>query len=469
MVTKREKILSIIMIFVQMIMTLFVFYFIEHLFPQPVFHYKQAVFFYMEIALIWGMLLYSLKLGTIFRNKSILHLIRGYVVIIVVGITIIFIEIVLFSLVKDVYVSSRILVTFALADFMVLISFKVLFYKFMLFWRSHGHNSRHIVIIADASSLPFIRKFRQVHDWGYHLVAVVTKDVKLRCDDCGVPVYSDLEELSQQLPKHPVDDIFYCLPVNNPSYDIESLIQSTNEIGIDFHLLEEPNVMQVSSVMDMDADFDDAYTFKTISKAPHHYLSIKLKELLDIVTASIILTLTSPLFVVIALIIKGNDGGPVFFKQERIGKNGRRFMVYKFRTMVVNAEALLDDLKQANEADGPVFKIENDPRITPFGKFLRKTSLDEFPQFYNVIKGDMSIVGPRPPLLREVQQYKRAQLRRLSMKPGITCIWQVKGRHTVSFEEWMRMDLAYIDHWSLWLDFKLIIATIGVVLKANGQ
>jgi lipopolysaccharide/colanic/teichoic acid biosynthesis glycosyltransferase len=137
--------------------------------------------------------------------------------------------------------------------------------------------------------------------------------------------------------------------------------------------------------------------------------------------------------------------------------------------MVVNAEALLDDLKQANEADGPVFKIENDPRITPFGKFLRKTSLDEFPQFYNVIKGDMSIVGPRPPLLREVQQYKRAQLRRLSMKPGITCIWQVKGRHTVSFEEWMRMDLAYIDHWSLWLDFKLIIATIGVVLKANGQ
>jgi lipopolysaccharide/colanic/teichoic acid biosynthesis glycosyltransferase len=137
--------------------------------------------------------------------------------------------------------------------------------------------------------------------------------------------------------------------------------------------------------------------------------------------------------------------------------------------MVMNAEEMLKDLKAQNEADGPVFKIENDPRITRIGRLLRKTSLDELPQFYNVLKGEMSIVGPRPPLLKEVRQYEPEQLRRLSMKPGITCSWQVWGRHQVTFREWMQMDLDYIDNWSLWLDFKIIMSTVGVILKANGQ
>lgn len=176
-----------------------------------------------------------------------------------------------------------------------------------------------------------------------------------------------------------------------------------------------------------------------------------------------------PLLILIALLIKLEDGGPVLFKQERIGLNGRRFTCYKFRSMVMNAEELITDLLDMNESDGPTFKIENDPRITKIGRILRKTSLDELPQFYNVIKGEMAVVGPRPPLLREVQQYERSQLRRLSMKPGITCKWQVWGRNKVSFKEWMRMDLDYIDHWSLALDIKIMFATIGVILKANGQ
>jgi lipopolysaccharide/colanic/teichoic acid biosynthesis glycosyltransferase len=171
----------------------------------------------------------------------------------------------------------------------------------------------------------------------------------------------------------------------------------------------------------------------------------------------------------IATLIKLEDGGPVLFRQERVGKNGRRFTCYKFRSMVVDAEARKKELLKMNEADGPVFKINNDPRMTRIGSYIRKLSFDELPQFFNVFKGDMSIVGPRPPLLSEVMKYSRPQIRRLSMKPGITGSWQVWGRHTVTFKEWMKMDLDYIDNWSINMDLKIMVATVGVVLKANGR
>ena len=143
-------------------------------------------------------------------------------------------------------------------------------------------------------------------------------------------------------------------------------------------------------------------------------------------------------------------------------------MLYKFRSMVPNAEASLEDLRKFNEMTGPVFKMKNDPRLTPVGKFMRRTSLDELPQFWNVLRGDMSIVGPRPPLPAEVHKYEPWQRRRLSMKPGITCLWQVSGRNSVGFEDWMKMDLKYIDHWSLWLDTQLIFRTFWVVLTKRG-
>ena len=211
------------------------------------------------------------------------------------------------------------------------------------------------------------------------------------------------------------------------------------------------------------------YRFVTHQTIPRNYMCLKLKDLFDFVFSSFIVIVLFPVFALIALFIKANDGGPVFFKQERIGLNGRRFTCYKFRSMVVNAEAMLASLQDKNESDGPTFKIENDPRITKIGRILRKTSLDELPQFLNVIKGDMSVVGPRPPLLKEVKLYERCQLRRLSMKPGITCIWQVKGRNKVSFQEWMQMDLEYIDKWSLWEDAKLILGTVGVIFKMSGR
>jgi exopolysaccharide biosynthesis polyprenyl glycosylphosphotransferase len=169
-----------------------------------------------------------------------------------------------------------------------------------------------------------------------------------------------------------------------------------------------------------------------------------------------------------AIAIKATDRGPIIFSQVRSGRNGRKFRMHKFRSMVVDAEKLKKELEKLNEMDGPVFKIKHDPRITRVGRFIRKTSIDELPQLFNVLFGDMSLVGPRPPLPSEVAQYQPWQRRRLSVKPGITGPWQVSGRNEISFEEWMRMDLDYIDNWSLWLDLRIIFMTVPVVLIHKG-
>jgi len=196
---------------------------------------------------------------------------------------------------------------------------------------------------------------------------------------------------------------------------------------------------------------------------------MKVKGTIDFFLSALILILITPFMLAIALAIKLDDGGPVFFKQTRVGRNGRLFKCLKYRTMVINAEELQEKMMDLNEQDGPVFKIRNDPRITRVGKFLRKTSLDELPQFINVIMGDMSIVGPRPPIPSEVKQYKRELNRRLSINPGITCTWQVSGRNKISFEKWMEMDMEYIDNWSLMLDFIIILKTFKVIFARDGQ
>ena len=188
------------------------------------------------------------------------------------------------------------------------------------------------------------------------------------------------------------------------------------------------------------------------------------KRLIDIVGSLCGIILLSPLFLIVAILIKLEDPkGKVFFAQERNGRYPKTFKMYKFRSMVHNAEDLLKDLMDRNEQTGPVFKINDDPRITKVGKFIRKTSIDELPQLFNVLKGDMSLVGPRPPIPREVEQYNSYQMQRLAVKPGLTCIWQVSGRNNIGFDEWVEMDIEYIKTRNLWLDIKLIFKTVGVL------
>lgn len=205
----------------------------------------------------------------------------------------------------------------------------------------------------------------------------------------------------------------------------------------------------------------------TFSATPHDELRLLLKRSLDLTLSAAGLLLLSPLLLAVALAVKLSSPGPVIFHQERCGLNGRRFTLYKFRSMVRNAEALRSSLEHLNEKS-TVFKIRNDPRLTPIGRFLRRTSMDELPQLWNVLKGDMSLVGPRPPIASEVEKYERWQRRRLRMRPGLTCLWAIEGRDQLEFDTMMRKDLQYIDSWSLTLDFRILLLTIPLVLTGKG-
>lgn len=466
MITKRERNLSKVMVVVQVLITLILFIGAELIYKRKNFTFFENSCLLLQIVIIWSFFLNRFRLGIIFRTTSFASMLRGYLVTVIFGTSLFYIEIKLMPFIRDTGNSLKFIVMFGLLDLSVLILFKTGFYYFMHFLRRKGHNTRNLLIIADSSSLSFINYFIQAKDWGYRILAILSPDPEFKCKYNTIRVIKKEINLKNFITKHPIDDIFYCLPMDDKRYNLEQLIQESEEIGVSLHIMQQEYLQNLIHSK-TNTGFD--HSFVTYSNTPPNYIGLKVKDIFDLVFSVLVLVVFSPLIGLISLLIKLDDGGPVLFKQERIGLNGRRFNFYKFRSMVVNAEELIFGLEHKNEADGPVFKIDNDPRITRIGKLLRKTSLDEFPQFYNVIKGDMSVVGPRPPLLKEVQQYERSQLRRLSMKPGITCNWQVWGRHGVSFEEWMKMDLDYIDEWSIWLDFKIMVATVGVIINAKGQ
>lgn len=275
-----------------------------------------------------------------------------------------------------------------------------------------------------------------------------------------------LDEMESFLSEGRVDEVIVTLPLRSRYVDVERLLSACWDAGIPAHV--------PSDLFSMDAPAGRSagerrgqticYTRGSVSA-----LRLSVKRLIDVLGAAFGLVLVGVPMLLIAAAIKLTSRGPVLFRQVRSGLHGRPFGCLKFRTMVVDAEARRKELDGFNEMSGPVFKMGDDPRVTRLGRFLRKYSLDELPQLFNVLVGDMSLVGPRPPIPDEVRSYSRSQLRRLSMRPGLTCIWQVSGRNAIQFEEWIRMDLQYIDSWSLALDASLIARTLPAVLAGSGK
>jgi exopolysaccharide biosynthesis polyprenyl glycosylphosphotransferase len=277
-------------------------------------------------------------------------------------------------------------------------------------------------------------------------------------------VVGTLDSLFQHARKQFVDEIFFSTSCERGI--IQDVLQQARAHGVDLRVVPD-----MYDGLAWNSPIEYIGQFPTIPLHRGHVpeFGLLMKRWLDIVLSCLILAGISPLLLAIAIAVKLDSRGPVFYTSERIGKKGRVFPCIKFRTMVRDAEERRADVMHMNERDGVLFKISNDPRITTLGRFLRKYSLDELPQFLNVLRGDMSIVGPRPPLASEVREYKLSHLRRLDVMPGITGLWQVQGRHDPSFDSYISLDVTYIENWSIWLDLKIIARTVGVVFAGTGS
>ncbi len=272
--------------------------------------------------------------------------------------------------------------------------------------------------------------------------------------------------LDALLDRTPVDEVVFAVPGTRPEVFHDALA-ACDDRGVDV-LLTLPPQVPAGGTMELANVSGVSQPMIGLRRTPTAEAQMAFKRVLDIFGGLVGLALAGPIMIATAIAIKLDSPGPVFFKQVRAGRSGRKFTMYKFRSMVVDAEAKKAALMHLNEMGGPVFKIKRDPRITATGRFIRKTSVDELPQFFNILMGDMSLVGPRPPLPSEVDDYEAWQRRRLSVKPGLTGLWQVSGRNQVDFDEWMQLDLKYIDEWSLWLDIKILLKTIPTVLFHKG-
>jgi exopolysaccharide biosynthesis polyprenyl glycosylphosphotransferase len=273
-----------------------------------------------------------------------------------------------------------------------------------------------------------------------------------------------LESVNDILQNHVVDEVVFAVDLQDLAR-LEPLMRHCADLGIRTRLQLEFLPPAYSRIYL--ENFRDMQLL-SLSSAPDSELRLFFKRVFDVVLSFGALLILSPLMLIIAALIKITSPGPVFFTQTRCGLGGRRFTIYKFRSMINNAEQMRAELHQLNELDGPVFKISDDPRITTVGRWLRRFSLDELPQLWNVFRGDMSFVGPRPAIPEEVDKYEDWQRRRLRMRPGLTCTWVLEGRSHVDFNRWMQLDLKYIDNWSLWLDAKIFLRTIPIVLSGRG-
>jgi exopolysaccharide biosynthesis polyprenyl glycosylphosphotransferase len=356
--------------------------------------------------------------------------------------------------------------TFLLMFWLLVFAFLMLFHESALrllhYARSCGRNLRHIVIVGELrEATDLAERFEKESNFGYRVLDIIAPGDLPEIAESAV--VSKLESVMSQ---QAVDEVLVILPPKRYGPLIEKIVGRCEEEGVIVRVRAEMFELQTAKAY---ADEMEGLPILTIRSGPEDDWRLAAKRLIDALGSLILLLMLAPLFALTALVIKLDSPGPIFFAQERVGLNKRRFRMLKFRTMVNGAEKQQAALEKLNEAEGPVFKIKDDPRVTPVGKFLRRFSIDELPQLINVLKGDMSLVGPRPLPVRDVERIDVAsQKRRFSIKPGLTCLWQVNGRSNIGFEEWVRMDLDYIDRWSLGLDILILLKTIPAVFKGPG-
>lgn len=355
---------------------------------------------------------------------------------------------------------KRFLLIFAVCSFIFLFAIRLFKRNLLKQFRFRGRNLRSIVVIgAGERGQKMVKLISETPEIGYHFAGFV--------DDLDVPgVLGKLSEISRVLAENVIDEVIICLPIKTFYDRMESIAKTAEEQGITVRI--HSDLFNLKLARAIPGEIGEAPILSLYTTGLSQWQEFA-KNSIDFLGAMTLLILLAPLMSIIALLIKLTSPGSVLFIQERVGLNKRRFNMFKFRTMVVDAVAQQTKLEMLNEAAGPVFKIKNDPRLTSFGRWLRKTSLDELPQLFNILLGDLSLVGPRPLPERDFQKFNKLWFnRRFSVKPGITCIWQISGRSETSFDQWILQDLEYIDQWSLGLDFKILFMTIPAVIRGTG-
>jgi exopolysaccharide biosynthesis polyprenyl glycosylphosphotransferase len=372
-------------------------------------------------------------------------------------------------LVEPTGISRALVGVFLLVSFVLLAIEKIILKASLGYVRLMGYNFRNILVVGtEEESRRFIGIVEEHASWGLRILGLLqTRNEPAVEAIHGYKVFGGMESLLETCKMNPVDEVVFCLPVNY-LINIDDQLKDLEDMGITVRMvLDLYDVRRAKRELSL---FHGQVPILTFYYKTFDAGQLLLKRCLDIIGAVVGLAVVAILFPFMAVAIKLNSPGPLFFGQKRMGENGRIFKCWKFRSMYIDAEECKKELMHLNEMNGAIFKIKDDPRITMVGKFLRMTSLDELPQFWNVLKGEMSLVGTRPPTPDEVEKYETWHRRRISIKPGITGLWQVSGRNKIQdFDEIVHLDLNYIDNWSLYLDLRIMFQTLWVVVARHGS
>jgi exopolysaccharide biosynthesis polyprenyl glycosylphosphotransferase len=371
-------------------------------------------------------------------------------------------------LLKATYVSRSFLLMYGVADLVALVAVRA----GLVWWYFHrsverNENFLKVLIVGTGQRAKHLsRTLREHSEWGIDVIGYLDlSPPQPGATVLGSPVLGTVDQIGSLLKQHVIDEVIVAIP-RTMIKDVQYIADACEEEGVKLRLMADVFDLQVSRLRLADLGGIPLLTFEPVAQDEKMLI---VKRVMDLVVTLAFMPLVLLLMGLVAVAIKLDSPGPVLFVQERVGLRKRPFRMYKFRSMRQDAEQKLKEIEHLNEAEGPIFKIANDPRITRVGKFIRRTSLDELPQLFNVIRGHMSLVGPRPMSVRDVDLFdKGVQRKRFSVRPGLTCLWQVSGRSSLPFTKWLELDLEYIDNWTLGLDFKILLKTIPTVLKGSG-
>ena len=428
--------------------------------PKPLSDYLVVLF---VVVLLWCGMFYLNGMYRSMRTRSIVEVV--WVILKSIFFATLIFGFVVF-LVKLEFVSRMFFILFVTSIFILILIEKIMIFSIAHSIRKRGYNYRSILVVGKGKrAAMFIKRINNHPEWGIKIIGAVDDEPRRKVENFkDIKIVGTLRDLPHILHNQVVDEVVFVVPRLRLNY-IQNAVYICETEGIKATIAVDLFDLKIARARQTEIDGVPLLTFET-TVAKEWQLFIK--RAVDIIVSGLGIVILSPLLFMVSVLIKLTSPGPVLFRQRRIGLNGREFILYKFRTMYEGAQEKLANINVFNDMNNPSFKKKKLQYITPLGRILRKFSLDEFPQLFNVFAGHMSLIGPRPAVPEEIKQYKPWQRRRLSMRPGLTCLWQISGRNKLDFNEWMKLDLKYLDNWSLKLDFEIMIKTIPVVLFGIG-